>query len=174
MNNTIVNTSKVEGSAMIIRALRKSDLDRCSRMMAASDPWITFGYSVEECRSKLNDGTAKVLIAEVDQEPVGFLVLHPHGVSSSALISLLCVDERHRGMGIGSRLIERVEKEVFARDKNLFLFVSSFNAGAIRLYERLGFQRCGEVTNYNFNGLSEFLMRKTTGPKRQWVIENRT
>lgn len=173
MNTKLTDVTNLEGQPLTIRALRKEDVEACAEMMASSDPWTTFGYTAEECIPKIDDGTGQVRIAAVDDKPVGFLVLHPHGVSSSALISLLCVKEEYRGMGIGRRLIEEVEKEVFARDKNLFLFVSSFNEGAIRLYERLGFQRCGEVTNYNFNGLSEYLMRKTTGPKRQWIVEAR-
>lgn len=42
--------------------------------------------------------------------------------------------------------------------------VSSFNVAARRLYERVGYQVIGELTNYIVQGHSEFLLRKTRGP----------
>jgi len=42
--------------------------------------------------------------------------------------------------------------------------VSSLNLGARRLYDRLGYQVIGELTNYIVQGHSEILLRKTTGP----------
>jgi ribosomal protein S18 acetylase RimI-like enzyme len=42
--------------------------------------------------------------------------------------------------------------------------VSSFNHGARRLYERLGYHVVGELTDYIVEGYSEILLRKTRGP----------
>ena len=42
--------------------------------------------------------------------------------------------------------------------------VSSFNLGARRLYERLGYKVVGELSDYIVRGHSELLLRKTTGP----------
>jgi ribosomal protein S18 acetylase RimI-like enzyme len=42
--------------------------------------------------------------------------------------------------------------------------VSSFNEGARRLYERLGYTVVGELTDYIVQGQSEILLRKTRGP----------
>jgi [ribosomal protein S18]-alanine N-acetyltransferase len=42
--------------------------------------------------------------------------------------------------------------------------VSSFNQGARRLYERLGYNVVGELTDYIVEGHSEILLRKTVGP----------
>ena len=42
--------------------------------------------------------------------------------------------------------------------------VSSFNGGARRLYERLGYEVVGELTDYIVQGHSEILLRKTVGP----------
>ena len=46
----------------------------------------------------------------------------------------------------------------------MFICVSSFNPGARRLYERLGYQVVGELPDYMVRGHSEILLRKTTGP----------
>jgi ribosomal protein S18 acetylase RimI-like enzyme len=42
--------------------------------------------------------------------------------------------------------------------------VSSFNRDARRLYERLGYQVIGELTDYIVQGHSEILLRKSLGP----------
>ena len=80
---------------------------------------------------------------------------------------LMCVAPEFRDRGIGTKLIGFAEKIAFCRDKNLFIFVSAFNAGAIRLYKRLGYKKVGEIEDYNFRGVSEFIFRKTTGPRLQ-------
>ena len=46
--------------------------------------------------------------------------------------------------------------------------VSSFNTDAQRLYKRLGYQIVGELEDYIIPGASEILLRKTTGPLRDW------
>jgi ribosomal protein S18 acetylase RimI-like enzyme len=43
------------------------------------------------------------------------------------------------------------------------LCVSSFNTGAKRLYERLGYEFVGTLTNYLVEGHDELLYRKTSG-----------
>ena len=42
--------------------------------------------------------------------------------------------------------------------------MNTFNTDAQRLYERLGYQRVGELTDYIVAGYSEILLRKTIGP----------
>jgi ribosomal protein S18 acetylase RimI-like enzyme len=42
----------------------------------------------------------------------------------------------------------------------MFLCVSSFNDGARRLYERLGYIRVGQLPDYIVDGASEILMHK--------------
>jgi ribosomal protein S18 acetylase RimI-like enzyme len=51
--------------------------------------------------------------------------------------------------------------------------VSSFNHGARRLYERLGYREVGELANYIVEGYSEILLRKTRGPLTTYTPETR-
>lgn len=56
-------------------------------------------------------------------------------------INELVVDQRHRSKGIGTSLIESVEK--WAKEKRISivqLSVQEFNVGARHLYEKLGYQ----------------------------------
>ena len=66
-----------------------------------------------------------------------------------------------RGQGLGSRLVEFAEQRILRVSPNIF---SSFNLGARRLYERLGYKVVGELSDYIVRGHSELLLRKTTGP----------
>lgn len=62
--------------------------------------------------------------------------LHPPGWTE---ISAVCTDDRHRGAGLGTRLVRAVAAGVRARDEVPFLHASADNVDAIRLYEELGF-----------------------------------
>jgi predicted GNAT family acetyltransferase len=70
-----------------------------------------------------------------------------------------------RGRGLGTRLLQAVEERVLRETPNVFICVSSFNPGARRLYERLGYRLVGELTDFVIPGQSEILLRKTIGPR---------
>jgi ribosomal protein S18 acetylase RimI-like enzyme len=55
-------------------------------------------------------------------------------------ISAVCTDEAWRGHGFGARLTLAVAAGIRARGEVPFLHAVAGNAGAIRLYERLGFE----------------------------------
>jgi GNAT superfamily N-acetyltransferase len=61
----------------------------------------------------------------------------------------------YRGRGVGSRLIKRVLAEGEAAGKPVTIHVEQFNP-AMQLYERLGFEKVGEVGVY-------WLMRRDVG-----------
>jgi ribosomal protein S18 acetylase RimI-like enzyme len=54
-------------------------------------------------------------------------------------ISAVCTRPSHRGQGLASQLMGTVLAGIHRRSERAFLHVMSTNAGAIRLYEELGF-----------------------------------
>jgi len=60
--------------------------------------------------------------------------------------------------------VEWAEARIFRDSPNVFMCVSSFNANAFRLYQRLGYEVVGELRDYLVRGHSEILLRKTRGP----------
>jgi ribosomal protein S18 acetylase RimI-like enzyme len=60
-------------------------------------------------------------------------------------VSAVCTDPAFRGRGLGARLTMAVAAGILERGDLPFLHVTVDNAGAIRLYERLGFQVGHEV-----------------------------
>lgn len=55
-------------------------------------------------------------------------------------ISAVCTRAEHRGRGLASQLVGALIARIQLRSQRVFLHVLSTNAGAIRLYEELGFR----------------------------------
>jgi ribosomal protein S18 acetylase RimI-like enzyme len=68
-----------------------------------------------------------------------------------------------RNCGLGSALVKRAEDRIFTESPNVFMCVSSFNSGARRLYERLGYAAVGPLRDFLVAGHDEILLRKTRG-----------
>jgi ribosomal-protein-alanine N-acetyltransferase len=147
-----------------IRKLRHiAEAERCARMMANSEPWITLGRDYEASLKILTEPSREVFLAARDGEIVGFAILGMHG-AFVGYIQSVCVAPEWRGKGIGSRLMAHAEKRIFSEAPNVFLCVSSFNKGAQKLYERLGYEVIGVLKDYIVSGHSEILLRKTIAP----------
>ncbi|GLW28158.1 GNAT family N-acetyltransferase [Actinoplanes regularis] len=63
--------------------------------------------------------------------------LRPPGFTE---ISAVCTDPAHRGRGLATRLIRAVAAGIRSRGETPFLHTGAANTGAIRLYEKLGFE----------------------------------
>ena len=136
---------------------------QCARMMAATDPWITLGRGYEASLERIKDPSREVYVAIDESGLAGCLILCMTGAFVGYIQTVIVAPDA-QGKGIGSRLVEFAEDRIFKESPNAFLCVSSFNSGARRLYERLGYQYVGELTDYIVVGHSELLFRKTRGP----------
>ena len=139
------------------------DLPALARLMAASDPWLTLGRGVQACLSVLRDDTKERYAAFQQDAFAGLLILNFRGPFVGYLQTVF-VAPPCRGSGVGTALVAFAETRIFSRHPNVFLCVSAFNAGARRLYERLGYATVGELTDFLAAGQSEILLRKSRGP----------
>ena len=139
------------------------DLEPCARMMCSSEPWITLGRDYDASAAALRDASRERYVALSGGNLAGFLILNMAG-AFAGYIQTICVAPKFRGRRIGTRLVGFAEERIFRDSPNVFLCVSSFNAGARRLYERLGYAVVGELEDYVVAGHSEILMRKSLGP----------
>jgi ribosomal-protein-alanine N-acetyltransferase len=135
----------------------------CARLMAGTDPWITLGRGFEACLRVIRDPSREVYVATDESGIAGVLILSMTGAFIGYIQTVLVAPDR-QGKGIGSQLVAFAEDRIFRQSPNAFLCVSSFNDGARRLYERLGYKYVGELTDYIVRGHSELLFRKTQGP----------
>jgi [ribosomal protein S18]-alanine N-acetyltransferase len=146
----------------ITRLATSSEAEECARLMSCSEPWLTLGRSYEASLRVVQDPTREVYVARDGRGLAGFLILCMTG-AFVGYIQTVCIHPDRRGQGLGSRLIEFAEARILKESPNVFMCVSSFNHGARRLYQRLGYQVVGELTDYLVEGHSEILLRKSVG-----------
>jgi ribosomal protein S18 acetylase RimI-like enzyme len=142
-------------------------------MMANSEPWITLRRTYDDSIAMLNDPVREIYVGIVEETVVGFLILRMDG-AFVGYIQTVAVEPGWRGRGVGTRLIECAEQRIFRESPNVFISASSFNPGAQRLYERLGYEVIGELKDYIVPGHSEMLLRKTIGPLAEFKLVNKS
>lgn len=100
-------------------------------------------------RWMIEKGHSLVLVAHVNQQLVGYvLLLYSRGTSLGRVYSL-AVDAEYRKAGIAACLMQEAETQALADGRSfLRLEVRPDNLGAIRLYEKLDYQPFDIVTDY--------------------------
>jgi ribosomal protein S18 acetylase RimI-like enzyme len=139
------------------------DFAYCAQMMTRTDPWITLEMDYDQCMPAFCGKEKEIYVAKIEDDIAGFVVLQIGG-TFKGYIQTVCVGEDYRGKGIGRKLLQFCEERILKISPNLFICVSSFNTGAIHLYEEFGFKRVGELENFVKQGFTEILLRKTFGP----------
>jgi ribosomal protein S18 acetylase RimI-like enzyme len=138
------------------------DADACARMLVTTEPWITLQLTYERAVTRLRDERYEIYAVRDDAGVAAFVVLDMHGLLAG-YIQTVCVRSDRRGQGLGSALIRWAEDRIFRDSPNVFICVSSFNPGARRLYERLGFEHIGMLRAFGVAEHDELLLRKTRG-----------
>jgi ribosomal protein S18 acetylase RimI-like enzyme len=151
--------------------MREADRDACAAIMLDLPLMARYGVTTAEAaRAGLADafgGTCRGLVAEEDGRTVGLVIYTLRGTFvHSGYVRTVAVAPDAQGRGIGRRLMDAVEAAIFAQGPNVFLLVSTENAGAQRFYEGRGYRRIGEIVDYVRRGITEIVYRKTLGPIR--------
>jgi len=144
------------------------DFAVCAGMMSLTDPWITLEMDYEQCLKAFDGECKEIYIIEFENVIAGFVILQTAG-TFSGYIQTICMDEAYRGIGLGKILLNYCDQRVLKFSPNLFICVSSFNKGAIKLYYDFGFKLVGELENFVKQGFTELLLRKTVGPRVGYV-----
>ena len=152
-------------AGIVIERMAGEDEARiCARMMVESEPWITLRRGFDVAFKFTSDPTKEVYVAREGKDLIGHIAVNMEGPFAGYIQALVVASEL-RDRGIGARLLQFAEKRIFRDSPNVFLCVSGFNPRAQRFYARLGYERIGELKDYVIAGESEFLMRKSVGPK---------
>lgn len=131
-----------------------------ANLLAQSDPWVTLGISLEQCRRNCNDPEFLIYIGYSQGKPAGIMILDPRGLAGSPYLKSLAVFPEFIGRGSGSELLAFGENLFREKSKHFFLCVSSFNHKARRFYEHHGYEYMCEFRDYIIEGASEILMHK--------------
>ena len=142
---------------------RARETVECATLMVTTEPWITLRLSMDNALAALSDPAKEVHAIRDARGVAGFVILDMRGLVRG-YIQTVCVRADRRGQGLGSALVRWAEERIFRDSVNVFICCSSFNPGARRLYERLGFELVGVLHNFIVPGHDEILLRKTRGP----------
>lgn len=137
----------------------ENELDACAQLMSESEPFNTLQLTFEKCKSAVRGDYKDVFLAVEDNVFVGFVVLSYYGVLRG-YIQTICIKPDYRNRGIGSKLLKFSEDKLRKEFANIFICVSSFNPKAQALYERLGFEKIGELKDHFIKGKDEYILRK--------------
>lgn len=90
----------------------------------------------------------EIFIAKIQNEIVGYITFNIKEKTNPAMryrrqlqIDTLCIDEKYRGKGIGTKLLEYLKE--YGKENNctdMYLTVNEENETAIRTYEKFGFK----------------------------------
>lgn len=140
--------------------------------MSSSEPWLTLKRDFDESLVVLTDPSKEIYVAEIDDALAGFIILDMKG-AFVGYIKTVCVFPQWRSHGLGSQLIKFAEDRIFRETPNVFMCVSSFNKKAFELYQRLGYEKIGELKDFIVTGCSEIILRKTIGPFRDFKMSDK-
>lgn len=147
------------GTTISIQKGTEADIGWCTRLMASTEPWITLRPSAVACEAVFRRAGCELFLARRSETNVGFILLQQSGLAGSPYVGAIAVSEQARGHGVGSQLLAFAEFHCHDA-RNIFLCVSEFNAGAIALYKRTGYEQVGLLKDYIVNGHDELIMRK--------------
>jgi [ribosomal protein S18]-alanine N-acetyltransferase len=147
-----------------LRDYRTTDLDamfRLDRDCFSSE----FRFARESIQVFAEEQDAVVRVAESDvSEMVGFVIVHVERAAEGwrGYVVTLDVAEEHRRRGVAQMLMEQAEARVAAVGaRSMELHVFTGNEGAIRFYERMGYERTAVRRRfYGKAGLDAFVYRK--------------
>ncbi|NIU84001.1 MAG: GNAT family N-acetyltransferase [Candidatus Thorarchaeota archaeon] len=135
--------------------------------MSDSEHWKKLKRGYKDAREIISNPCSEAYVAWSRDDVAGFIIIEMVGSLKGYIKSIFVPPER-RGEGIGSELIKYAEERIFSETPNVFLLVSSFNKGARKLYQKLGYEEIGEFKDYVVRGYSEILFRKTKGPLNEF------
>jgi len=149
------------------------DFEACALMMSETDPWITLKMDYEQCLKAFSGECKEISVVEAENIIAGFVIVQTTG-TFSGYIQTICIDKAFRGKGLGKKLLQYCENRILEYSPNVFICVSSFNKGAMKLYYEFGFKLVGELENFVKEGFTELLLRKTVGPRVGYHAKNST
>lgn len=153
--------------AIMIKLMEEGEVQECARIACNSLIGRRYALGEDSLTKSLVVAREKgeiLLVATSDDMVVGFVWIDPKGAFSSApYLRLIAVDEKFRGQRVGSLLLEAFEESTKHVGRDYLLLVSDFNEGAIRLYEKHGYEQRGSLPDFARPGITELIMVKKRG-----------
>ncbi|MBZ8140044.1 hypothetical protein CLD22_09060 [Rubrivivax gelatinosus] len=101
---------------------------------------------------EIEAGTCFVALS--DGRVVAYASYEPRGLLGQPLLTYLCVCADSRRQGIATQLVKLVQSR--AAGRKLLSSTEDWCVGTQRIFERLGWERVGEISGVNKDGSSEW------------------
>ncbi len=128
----------------------------------AIPPWSVMDYPAQAMARFLaasGDGASRYRVEVGGVEAGAVSVRYPW--LKGPYLELLALLPRFQSQGIGAGILAWFEQEALGLGaRNLWVCASSFNAGALRFYERHGFRPAATLPGLVADGYDEILLRK--------------
>jgi ribosomal protein S18 acetylase RimI-like enzyme len=142
--------------------LRSEDCARLAARIVAMPPWSVMNYPADAMQSFLEAPGETVSRYRLDRrgEDAGIVSIRYPWLKGPYL-ELLALLPDFQNQGLGTNILRWLEGEaVKSEARNLWVCASSFNHGALRLYEGYGFQPVATLPGLVVDGYDEILLRK--------------
>jgi len=128
------------------RLMHEADLENVIYIVKNSGAFAWSPQNIQDSFHSTNDNSF-VLCTTSGNGIIGYAVIH--NVLDECHLLNLVIKKQEQGRGLGDYLLRQLIEFVKHQNKNSFLLeVRASNALAIKLYEKLGFQRNGVRTAY--------------------------
>lgn len=125
---------------MKIRNYKNQDYSKVASILKESNLFDEVWDSDENLASMVENNPESILVAEVNNDVVGNLLIVPYGNKVSYLFRLVVKNE-FRKQGIATELIKKAEEIVKQKDiSEVGLYVDSGNLGLHDFYKKRGFK----------------------------------
>jgi len=106
-------------------------------------------YNPRQLKYLITTANSNCLVETINEEIRGFIIVLYCNGKKVAGIETLNVDPLYRRNGIGKKLLNTAEEDMYSRFiKKIRLEVSVGNLSAINLYEKLGFKKIAILKDY--------------------------
>jgi GNAT superfamily N-acetyltransferase len=148
----------------LIRPMIPADMPALAAWMVEAPLWKRYNLTVEKAVANFWAGLSRdewLVVAESDSHAVGFAWAIPKGAfGRSPYLRLIGLHPGQVGAGLGTKLLDEIERMAAAVADDLFLLVSDFNEGAQRFYKRQGYEQIGAIPAYVVPDVTELIFRK--------------
>jgi ribosomal protein S18 acetylase RimI-like enzyme len=148
-----------------IAPMKPRHVKACEGIVAASEPWKTLHERVPFRRCLGREPDLLACVCTIGAEVAGFAIFSPlPAFARGGYLRALGVSPRHRGIGVGRRLLTFAEDRTARKARYLFLCASSFNRPAQAFYKANGYARAGTLPGLIMPGASEHIYWKRLAP----------
>lgn len=138
--------------ALLVRDMRLRDIDQIYEIGKGAPEFTVSDSSSfwekEDLKRWVKDKEEDILlVAEIENEIVGFVLAKYHKATRLSTITNIFVKETHRGKGIGTRLLEETKSRLLNKGTTyLYALIGKQNDPSLGLFKSAGFTEGYDMT----------------------------